>query len=74
MFLVEIPRNRNGMKHDLIQSKQVVTAEYLTKGTATSRLNAQHNLLTKVTENTLIHPSIPKEGLLNVADIATGTG
>ncbi|KAJ5948605.1 hypothetical protein N7454_001912 [Penicillium verhagenii] len=38
------------------------------------RLNAQHNLLTKVTKNTLIHPSIPKEGLLAVADIATGTG
>ncbi|KAJ5993232.1 hypothetical protein N7451_008956 [Penicillium sp. IBT 35674x] len=38
------------------------------------RLNDQHRLLTKVTENTLIHPSIPKGNLLSVADIATGTG
>jgi hypothetical protein len=39
-----------------------------------SRLDAQHNLLSKVTKNTLIHPSIPKEGVLSVADIGTGTG
>ncbi|KAJ5619660.1 hypothetical protein N7510_003644 [Penicillium lagena] len=38
------------------------------------RLNAQHDLLFKVTQNTLIHPSIPKDGILSVADIATGTG
>ncbi|PWY89171.1 LaeA-like methyltransferase [Aspergillus heteromorphus CBS 117.55] len=38
------------------------------------RLNAQHNLLVKVTQNTLIHPSIPKEQLFSIADIATGTG
>ncbi|KAK2836966.1 hypothetical protein FQN49_006542 [Arthroderma sp. PD_2] len=38
------------------------------------RLDAQHNLLSKVTENTLIHPSIPKERVLCVADIGTGTG
>ncbi|KAM5449461.1 hypothetical protein MaudCBS49596_004942 [Microsporum audouinii] len=38
------------------------------------RLDAQHRLLSKVTDNTLIHPSIPKEGLHSVADIGTGTG
>ncbi|KAJ5372013.1 hypothetical protein N7517_004019 [Penicillium concentricum] len=38
------------------------------------RLNAQHNLLSKVTKNNLIHSSIPKEGVLSVADIGTGTG
>jgi hypothetical protein len=41
---------------------------------ATSRLDKQHYLLTKITENTLIHPSIPKETIISVADIATGTG
>ncbi|KAL4871675.1 hypothetical protein BDV12DRAFT_183536 [Aspergillus spectabilis] len=38
------------------------------------RLDAQHKLLLKVTNNTLIHPSIPKEGVLSVADVGTGTG
>jgi hypothetical protein len=38
------------------------------------RLDAQHNLLSKVTNNTLIHPSIPVEGVLSVADVGTGTG
>ncbi|PYH93369.1 hypothetical protein BO71DRAFT_381648 [Aspergillus ellipticus CBS 707.79] len=38
------------------------------------RLNAQHNLLVKVTRGTLIHPSIPKDQLISIADIATGTG
>jgi hypothetical protein len=38
------------------------------------RLDAQHNLLSKVTENTLIHPTIPKESVLSVADVGTGTG
>ncbi|KAL2783329.1 LaeA-like methyltransferase [Aspergillus keveii] len=40
----------------------------------TERLDAQHILLAKVTGNTLIHPSIPKEGILSVADVGTGTG
>jgi hypothetical protein len=39
-----------------------------------SRLDAQHNVLSKVTENILIHPSIPTEGVLSVADVGTGTG
>ncbi|KAJ5370417.1 uncharacterized protein N7496_006509 [Penicillium cataractarum] len=38
------------------------------------RLDKQHDLLTKITENNLIHPSIPRESILSVADIATGTG
>ncbi|KAL5336817.1 LaeA-like methyltransferase [Aspergillus crustosus] len=38
------------------------------------RLNAQHKLLSKVTKNTLIHPSISKESLIAVADVGTGTG
>ncbi|CAI7607391.1 unnamed protein product [Penicillium pancosmium] len=38
------------------------------------RLDAQHNLLVKATQNTLVHPSIPKEKVISVADIATGTG
>ncbi|KAL3465043.1 S-adenosyl-L-methionine-dependent methyltransferase [Aspergillus heterothallicus] len=40
----------------------------------TERLNAQHRLLAKVTNNTLIHPSIPKEHIRSVADVGTGTG
>ncbi|KAJ5833059.1 hypothetical protein N7474_001370 [Penicillium riverlandense] len=31
-------------------------------------------MLLKVSQNTLIHPSIPKDSVLSVADIATGTG
>ncbi|KAJ5762328.1 uncharacterized protein N7511_005710 [Penicillium nucicola] len=38
------------------------------------RLDAQHRLLSKVTGNTLIHPSIPKESIFSVADVGTGTG
>ncbi|KAJ5224393.1 uncharacterized protein N7469_007896 [Penicillium citrinum] len=38
------------------------------------RLDAQHDLLLKVTENSLIHPKIPTDTLFSVADIATGTG
>ncbi|KAJ5432707.1 uncharacterized protein N7458_011863 [Penicillium daleae] len=38
------------------------------------RLDKQHDLLKKITEDSLIHPSIPKEEILSVADIATGTG
>ncbi|KAJ6119067.1 hypothetical protein N7471_013018 [Penicillium samsonianum] len=38
------------------------------------RLDAQHNVLSKVTEKLLIHPSIPTEGVLSVADVGTGTG
>ncbi|EFR03062.1 hypothetical protein MGYG_06060 [Nannizzia gypsea CBS 118893] len=38
------------------------------------RLNSQHNLLLKVTDNTLIHPSIPQESVHSVADVGTGTG
>ncbi|KAF3384451.1 hypothetical protein F1880_002273, partial [Penicillium rolfsii] len=37
-------------------------------------LDKQHDLLTKITENHLIHPSISKEKITSVADIATGTG
>ncbi|KAB8227788.1 class I SAM-dependent methyltransferase [Aspergillus alliaceus] len=38
------------------------------------RLDTQHTLLVKVARNTLIHPSIPKDDVLSVADIGTGTG
>ncbi|KAL4860624.1 hypothetical protein BDV12DRAFT_181305 [Aspergillus spectabilis] len=38
------------------------------------RLDAQHRLLSKVTQNTLIHPSIPKEKIQSIADVGTGTG
>ncbi|OQD87727.1 hypothetical protein PENANT_c005G05526 [Penicillium antarcticum] len=38
------------------------------------RLDAQHSLLSKVTGNILIHPSIPKDGIFSVADVGTGTG
>ncbi|KAL4925544.1 class I SAM-dependent methyltransferase [Aspergillus undulatus] len=38
------------------------------------RLNLQHNLLSKITSNFLIHPSIPTGDIISVADVATGTG
>ncbi|KAE8149936.1 hypothetical protein BDV25DRAFT_140320 [Aspergillus avenaceus] len=38
------------------------------------RLNTQHQILTKIAENTLIHPTIPVAGLRSIADIGTGTG
>ncbi|KAF9883356.1 hypothetical protein FE257_003572 [Aspergillus nanangensis] len=38
------------------------------------RLDAQHKLLSKITDNTLIDPSIPPKNVLSVADIGTGTG
>ncbi|BCR92568.1 putative LaeA-like methyltransferase [Aspergillus chevalieri] len=39
-----------------------------------ARLNSQHVFLLEVYGNNLIHPSIPKENIQSVADIATGTG
>ncbi|OGM48428.1 hypothetical protein ABOM_003398 [Aspergillus bombycis] len=38
------------------------------------RLDVQHDLLVKVSRNTLIHPSIPTGKVVSIADIATGTG
>ncbi|KAL4807459.1 LaeA-like methyltransferase [Aspergillus unguis] len=38
------------------------------------RLNAQHKLLTKVTNKTLVDPAVPKENVFSVADVGTGTG
>lgn len=73
-FLVEIQRNLIGKRNLQSQSKALAISKVLIRRVKTFRLNDQHRLLTKVTENTLIHPSIPKENLLSVADIATGTG
>lgn len=39
-----------------------------------SRLNAQHKFLVELSDSHSIHPSIPKDRLFSVADIATGTG
>ncbi|KAL3470108.1 hypothetical protein BJX99DRAFT_264543 [Aspergillus californicus] len=38
------------------------------------RLDAQHRLLTRISDNTLIHPSIAKDAVFSVADVGTGTG
>ncbi|KAL1998550.1 hypothetical protein VTN02DRAFT_5977 [Thermoascus thermophilus] len=38
------------------------------------RLNDQHNYLVELFGGNVIHPSIPKDRLFDVADIATGTG
>lgn len=68
------PKESKRYEIRLEECKRLVTEHLLTRRGETSRLNDQHRLLTKVTENNLIHPSISKETLLSVADIATGTG
>ncbi|KAJ5089837.1 hypothetical protein N7532_008521 [Penicillium argentinense] len=40
----------------------------------TERLNKQHHFLTALLGSNLIHPSIPKNSILAVADLGTGTG
>lgn len=38
------------------------------------RLDTQHDFLRALAHGELIHPSIPRQGLRAVADVATGTG
>lgn len=38
------------------------------------RLNKQYVFFKELTGGSPLHPSIPKDGLFAVADIATGTG
>lgn len=56
----------------IYESKDVYWTD--TRLVATYRLDRQHELLTKITENALVHPTILKDNIINVADIATGTG
>ena len=39
-----------------------------------TRLNTQHDFIKQACDGHALHPSIPKESILNVADVATGTG
>lgn len=70
----EARRSQNGRNTPLSQAARQRISIELIRRAATYRLDKQHDLLTKITENALVHPSIPKEDIINIADIATGTG